>query len=346
MRVRRLTWVSYSTAAAANVLRLLAEVLRQPSFPQNEFEQLRRQMIQGLEAQRQQPPSAASLRLQRHLDGYPVGHPRHVVSIDERIAAYRALTLDDIRTFHREFYGGGATNVAIVGDFDPKEATELTEELFANWTSAKPFVRLTTVYRDAAPINETIETPDKANASFQAGLSFRVKQDDPDYPALLIGNYMLGGDFNSRIVARLRQKEGLSYGAGSGLTIDVFDPAALFTVSAIAAPENVAKLETAFREEVALALKDGFGADELRTAKAGWLQTTQIDRADDFTLATTLRQYLGYNRTLTWDRDLDERILALTPADVVAAMRKHIDPAKVSVVKAGDFAKVRATGQP
>jgi zinc protease len=328
------------------VLTLLADVLRHPAFPVNEFEQLRRQMIQALEAQRQQPAPAATLRMNQHLDAYPVGHPRHVVTIDARIAAYRGLSIEDIRTFHRDFYGAGSTTLSIVGDFDARAATEAAEQLFAGWTSAKPFVRLTTAYRDAPPLNETIETPDKANAAFRAGLSLRVRQDDPDYAALLLGNYMLGGDFNSRIVARLRQKEGLSYGAGSGLTVDVFDPAALFTASAIAAPENIVKLESAFREEVDRALKEGFTPGEMKTAKAGWLQTSQIDRADDFALAATLREYLFHGRTLNWDRDLEERILALTPADVVAAMRRHIDPSKISVVKAGDFAKLRAGARP
>jgi zinc protease len=334
-------WIETTRDHLPATLRLLAEILREPAFPDNEFDQLRRQMIQTLEAQRQQPGPAASLRMQRQLDAYPVGHPRHVVTVDERIAAYRALTLDQVRQFHKEFYGAASSQLAVVGDFDHDGVSRLVDELFAGWTAEKPFVRLTTRYRDAEPINETIVTPDKPNAAFNAGMSLALRQDDPDYPALLIGNYMLGGDFNSRIVARLRQKEGLSYGAGSSIMADFFDPAGLFSASAIAAPENIARLEAAFREELALALKSGFRPEELRTAKAGWRQTSQIDRADDFTLASTLRQYLFQGRTLDWDRMLEERIEKLTPADVVAAMRRHIDPAKVSVVKAGDFAKLK-----
>jgi zinc protease len=110
-----------------------------------------------------------------------------------------------------------------------------------------------------------------------------------------------------------------------------------FTASAIAAPENMARLERAFREELALALKDGFRADELKAAKAGLLQTRQIDRAEDVSLASTLRAYLFQGRTLDWDRQLDERIARVTAAEVLAAMRKHLEPARLSVVKAGDF---------
>ena len=327
------------------VLRLAVEVLREPAFPAAEFEQLRRQMIQTLEAQRQQPGPAASLRLQQQLDPYPAGHPRHVVTADERIAAYRALTLDDLKQFHKDFYGAGSSQLAIVGDFDQAAVGRLAEELFAGWTAAKRFVRMPSPYKDASPVNETILTPDKPNASFNAGMNLGLRQDDPDYAALVIGNYMLGGDFNSRIVARLRQKEGLSYGAGSSVTANFFDNSGLFNASAIAAPENVAKLEAAFREELALALKSGFTAEELRNAKAGWLQTSQIDRAEDFSLTSTLRQYLFQDRTLDWDRELEQRIQKLTPADVLAAMRRHLDPAKISIIKAGDFAKVAAGGK-
>jgi zinc protease len=192
------------------------------------------------------------------------------------------------------------------------------------------------------PLDETILTPDKPNASFQAGLSVDVAQDDPEYAALLVGNYMLGGDFNSRIVARLRQREGVSYGAGSSVIVEPWgDRAGRFTASAIAAPENMARLERAFREELALALEHGFREDELKAAKAGLLQTRQIDRAEDFSLAVTLRQYLLLDRTLDWDRQLDERLARVTAAEVLAAMRKHLDPAKLSVVKAGDFGKVQ-----
>jgi len=322
------------------VLRLVADVLRHPAFPVTEFEQLRRQMVQALEAQRQQPGPAASLRLQRHLDPYPPGHPRRAATIDERIAAYRALTADDLKQFHREFYGAGASELAVVGDFDAAAIGDLADQLFAGWAALKPFVRMATLTHAPPPINETIVTPDKPNASFNARLNLSVRQDDPDYAALLLGNHMLGGDFNSRIVARLRQKEGLSYGAGSGLTVDVFDRAGTFSASAIAAPENIEKLERAFREELALALEHGFRPAELSTAKAGLLQTRQIDRAEDASLVATLRAYLFQGRTLDWDRQLDERIARVTASEVLAAMRKHLDPARLSVVKAGDFATV------
>ena len=106
---------------------------------------------------------------------------------------------------------------------------------------------------------------------------------------------------------------------------------------AIYAPQNATKLEAAFKEEVARALKDGFTDQEIKEAKSGWLQSRQVSRAQDASLASLLVQELYLKRTLKWDETLEQNVGALTPAQIVSAMQKHIDPAKVTIVKAGNF---------
>ncbi|MES4791877.1 MAG: hypothetical protein C4321_01800 [Chloroflexota bacterium] len=101
----------------------------------------------------------------------------------------------------------------------------------------------------------------------------------------------------------------------------------------------MAKLEAAFKEEIARVLKDGFTADELKAAKSGWLQSRQVSRAQDNELAGRLSNYLFINRTLAWDADFEKKVEALTPEQVTAALRRHIDPNKITIIKAGDFAK-------
>ena len=84
--------------------------------------------------------------------------------------------------------------------------------------------RIARKYQDIAPLNKSLETPDKANAFFLAGVNLELRDDDPDYPALVLGNYMLGGGFlNSRLGTRIRQKEGLSYGVGTQLEAGSLD---------------------------------------------------------------------------------------------------------------------------
>src|SRR5205823_3490728 len=144
-------------------------------------------------------------------------------------------------------------------------------------------------YQPVSVRTETIATPDKANAVYMAGYGFAMRDDDPDYPAVTIGGYILGGGFlNSRLATRIRQKEGLSYGVGGGFTASPLDKNARFTAHMIYNPQNVTKLETAFREEVERAAKEGFTAEELAPAKSGWLQSRKVARSSDATLTRTL----------------------------------------------------------
>jgi zinc protease len=160
---------------------------------------------------------------------------------------------------------------------------------------------------------------------------------------MVLGNYMLGGGFlNSRLATRIRQKEGLSYGVGSQFAASPLEESGTFLTFAIYAPQNAQKLEAAYKEEIARALKDGFTDQEVKEAKSGYLQNAQVGRAQDQALAGKLSSYLFLDRTLAWDGSLEKKIAALAPEEIAAAMRRHIDPSKVTIVKAGDFEKPAA----
>jgi zinc protease len=166
-----------------------------------------------------------------------------------------------------------------------------------------------------------------------------VRDDNPDYPALVLGNFLLGGGFlNSRLATRVRQQDGLSYTVGSSLSAGSLDPVGSFSTYAIYAPQNAGKLETAVREELEKVLGKGFGADELEKARSGLLEYRRTGRADDGGLARTLASYLYTGRTLEFDAAFEKRMSELKPEDVRAALGRHLDWKKVTVVKAGDFA--------
>jgi len=248
-----------------------------------------------------------------------------------------------VKKFYTDFYGASNGELAVIGDFDDKEIARLTTELYGSWKSPRPYERVASPYQNVAATNKSLETPDKANAFFLAGLNLNLREDDPDYAALMLGNYMLGGGFlNSRLGTRIRQKEGLSYGVGSQLQASSLDKSGIFLAFAIYAPQNVEKLEAAFKEEIARALKDGFTEEEVKAARSGWLQARQVSRAQDNELAARLSSFLYLNRTMAWDDAFEKKVLALTPDEIVAAMRRHIDPAKITIVKVGDFAKAKA----
>jgi zinc protease len=322
------------------VMRLVAEVLREPAFPASEFELLKQEQLAGIEQSKSEPTQIAFTAFNRHLSPYPKGDVRYVTTTEEDIANLNAATLEEARQFYRDFYGASNAQLTVIGDFDAKEIGGLAQQLFGDWKSPRPFARVPSLYKEVASVNQTFPAPDKANAFFVAGFNLQLRDDHPDYPALLLGNYMLGGGFlNSRLATRLRQKEGFSYGTGSSVFVSALDQYGRFTATAIYAPQNAEKLEAAFKEEIARMLKDGFTAEEVEAARTGYLQARQVSRAQDNELAGRINSYLFLNRTLQWDAELDAKLRALTPEQINAAMRRHIDPSRITIVKSGDFAK-------
>ena len=325
------------------VLRLLGEVLREPAFDEKEFGELKQQSLAQLEESKSDPQALAFTAFERYMSPYPKGDPRYRPTLEEQIDELTAVTIEDVRRFYAETYGAGHSQLAIVGDFDPAEVTPVLTSIFGAWKSPRPWERIPSLYFDQPATSISIETPDKANAMFIAGINLELKDDEPDYPALLLGNEVLGGGFlNSRLATRIRQKEGISYGVGSFMSVSSEDKASRFMGYAIYAPENAAKVESAFREEVERVVREGITQEELDKARQGWLQNQQVGRSNDGGLAGDLQGKVYLGRTMAFDAELERRVAALTLDQVNGALRRYIDPARMTVVKAGDFAKGRA----
>ncbi len=319
------------------VLKLAAEVLREPAFDAAEFERFQQEQLAGYESQRSDPAALASLRLQRHLRPFAAEDPRAVRLPEESIAALQALTVEDVKTFWREFAGASHGELVVVGDFDAPQIQKLAGELIGGWRSPRPFAEWKRDYAKIAGVNERIETPDKANALFTVGALLPITDEHADYPAMALAGYMLGGHSAARLYLRIRAKEGLSYSVSAGISALPGERLGTFLASAIANPPNIAKVEAAFREELTRALKDGFAADEVATAKNGWLQSRRVGRSQDGTLVNLLQSQARYGRTSKVTAELERKIGALTAEEVTAALRRHIDPDQLSIFKAGDF---------
>lgn len=327
-------------AHLAEAIRLASEILRKPSFPENEFEKYREEYLAGIEQQKSEPAALANLAYNRITNPYPKGDPRYAMNFEEETEAVKAVKLDQVKAFYKSFYGGSNATCAIVGDFDRPEIEKTLAESFGDWKSPSPYKRIEDNYIPVAPKTETINTPDKANANFVAGYGYPMRNDHPDYPAITIGGYMLGGGFlNSRLATRIRQKDGLSYGVGGRFYASSLDENGGFSANAIYNPENVEKLEKAFREEIERAAKDGFTPEEFDAAKSGWLKSQKVSRSGDAAVAGKLNQYLFLGRNMNWDADFENKVDKLTVAEVNAAVKKYLDYSKMIVVKAGDFKK-------
>ena len=322
-----------------DVLKLVATVLRKPDFPAAELEQLKNERVTGIEAQRKEPRNVAVLAIERQGNPYPKGDVRYVSDFDESIAETRAVTLDAVRAFHAEFYGADHGEMAVVGDFDAAAVKALAGQLFGDWKGKRGYTHVPTPVVNVAPTELKFETPDKANAFFVARLRFPLQDTDADYPAALIGNFATGGGPGAILWKRIREKDGVSYGVGSGLNVSPYERSASWTASAIYAPENRKRLQQGFDEEIAGASKGGFTAEQLADAKKGLLNARRLQRAQDGALAGTLASELELGRTMEFDAKIDAAIESLTLEQVNAAFKKYVDPSRLVTVYAGDFAK-------
>jgi len=328
-------------------LKLVGDMLRQPALDATEFEQVQREAIANIESQRNEPMMLAQLAFARQISRYPKGHPRYLGLPDEQVAMLKSATVADIRKFYTELYGASAGELTVVGDFDEPEVARIAADAFGNWKSATPFKPVPVMLAVAASGKQTIETPDKANALFVAGLPFAMKDNDADYPALLLVNYILGENpLDSRLSNRIRVKEGLSYAVQSGLNVSALEKAGQWLTLAIANPTNIDKVNAAFFDEMGKIVKDGLSTEEVEKSRGAFLQRRSMARANDLMLATQLATGLFLGRTMAFDGEIEKKIGTLTAEQVNAVLRRTLDPSKMTVVMAGDFAKVTQAGKP
>ncbi len=330
-----------------DVLALAIEVLREPAFPESELTTLKEQIITNLESSRSEPQAIVSRAYSRHwARNYRPDDVRYVATIDEELAFVNGMTVAQLSDFHKDFFGASHAEVVVIGDFDPNAVRLLIGERLDGWRSPKPFSDVLNLYSNLAkdPTSQDFNTPDKENAFFLGGMYIEMRDSHADYPALVFGNYILGAGPASRLFGRIRGREGLSYGVGSGFNASPRSDGAPFTVNAIAAPQNAAKVEASFRDELATILRDGYTAEEFAAAKVSWAQGRQITRTQDGALAGTLGLWTHVGRTMAWDAEFEARVAGLTVEQVRDAMRRHLDVSKMTFMKGGDFEAVSGAG--
>ncbi len=322
------------------VLDLVGDMALNPAFSQDEFDKLKNEMIASMEEQLSDPQAIAGNRINVLTSPYPKTDVRYVMTMQEEISSLKAVTLDDVKQFYKNNYGASEATASIVGDFDKPSANAKLTQYFGTWKSPSKYERITYPYKSVKPIDENINTPDKANAMFLASLPLQINDNHPDYAAMVIGNFMIGGGFlNSRLATRIRQKEGLSYGVGSWFRASSQDDSGEFGAYAIYAPENRDKLQAAFVEEINKVIKEGFTQEELDAARSGWIQSQVVNRAQDRSLLGKLANNLRLDRDMMWDKAVEEKIMKLSVAEINQTLAKHLDPSKMVYVKAGDFEK-------
>ncbi len=263
--------------------------------------------------------------------------------MEEETSAIKALDVTAVKNFHHGYYGLGKSTLVAIGTFQGKTVSDFMEREFKGFISEHPYTEIPDPYEANAAANENILTPDKKNAWTFGYLAVKMSAASEDYPALEIATTIMGGGFlNSRIADRLRQKDGVSYGAGGGLGVDdnIDDQNSQLWIYAIYNPDNYDKVQQGFKEELDRLIADGVTEEELKNAINGWVQAESVSRAKDNELARTINNNLYYHRTMAFQKAIEEKVSQLTVSQVNRAIKKYLKPLEQwSVVNAGDFKK-------
>lgn len=231
--------------------------------------------------------------------------------------------------------------ISIVGDFDPEEVKAILNDIVASKASTVPYERIVREHFETPATRIVIDTPDKENATIMARFDFAMSKGDPDDDAMQIANWIFGGSsgLSNRLMLRLRQKDGLSYGAGSSVNIPAFGNAASWSMQAILAPQNLRKAEIALYEEIDRVVKEGFTQEELDEAKKGFIDYRAVNRSQDALVATSWLELMNEGHDWTESSERDEKVMKLTLEEVNAAFRKMVNRDKLTVILAGDQKK-------
>ena len=323
------------------VIELVGKLLREPAFDAGPLEEARKQWLTGIERQRKEPSAVIANRLARHGNPYPRGDLRHAQTFEEEEQDVKAVTLEQVKAFHRRFFSAATGEFAAVGDMDAAAVRKALDTAFGNWrqpaAGAQPWARVARPLVAVKPERFVELTPDKANADLLGRLALPISDRHPDHPALILANYLFGLGGSSRLWTRIRETDGLSYDVRSVLGWSALDDNTLWTVSAIFAPQNQPKVEAAFQQELARSLKDGFTQSELDEGRKGLLSSRRLARAQDASIAGQLVSNIYLDRRFAFAQQVDEAMARLTLAEVNAAWRKHIDPQRLVMAWGGDF---------
>ncbi|MBS1946214.1 MAG: insulinase family protein [Bacteroidetes bacterium] len=322
-------------------LDLLADILLHPSFNKDEFDKMLLDMKGELENSKSDPQYVASNTLNKKISPYPKGHPLHAEDIEETLLDLKAATLDDIKSFYKDFYGANNGYAAFVGNIDGVSIQSFLEKSFGSFNSKEPYSEIEEKYFDVDGGTQTIEIKDKTNAVCMGAINVPLKQSDPDFIALDIANEMLGGGafLSSRIPQRLRESEGMSYGAGSFLSFNYKYPSAIWGAYAIFNPVYKNRLDSALHDVIDKTLQNGFKEDEMKKCLSSWLQQRKTELGFDQSLSSRLASYMSQGKDLEFFSEYEEAAKKLTLDQVNAALRKYISNGKFTLIYAGDFSK-------
>ncbi len=308
---------------------LVADVTRRPTFPADEVALVVQRTLSGLRAQLGQPAEIARRRFVQEV--YGEGHP---YGTSPTPASVQAITREALVELHRRSFRPDAAVLVVAGDVDAATARAMAEQHFGDWQPGAPARPVLPRPMEPGPTRiALVHRPGSVQATIRVG-HLGIRADEPDFFPLQVMNRVLGGGFTSRLMQRLRDELGWTYGAGSAFTLprDVGVFSATTEVRNAVADSAVAEILSQLRDlrdqpmdpdEMASAVSYLVGSFPLTIETAGQI-AGQIARAR--LIGRPIEHITGYR----------DRIAQVTPQDVTTAARRHVDPDRAVIVVVGE----------
>ena len=325
------------------VLSILAAELRTPALQAAEFAKAKQQLTGMLENQRRSTDSRAREALRRAL--FPVGHPNRPASLDELLAGTRSATLKDLQAFHARYYGPAHMTLVLVGDVVQETASAEIAKDFAGWSGGQDFLRSGPDSYPPAGGTITVMLPEKTSVSVLLGQTTGLRYRDTDSLALRLGTVIAGRGFTGRLMASVRDRQGLTYDIGAVVSDDSLVDG-LWFVDASFSPKLLERGLAATRNTLQSWWDDGVTDKELADTKQGLIGSFDVGLATNQGVAMAIVTTLQRGLDLSWLDEYPRALRAVTREQVNAAIRKYVDLSRLTLVEAGTLQAPVATTTP
>jgi zinc protease len=326
----------------AEVVGLMAELLRFPAFNEDELGKLKDQAVVSLEHRKTDTESVASQAISQLI--YESTHPNYQLSFDDQIECVRSLTAEELRKFHREHYGKNDLIVVAVGDVDEGAVADVFAKALEGWKTLEvnaDFQRNVTVRE---PRRKIIEIRDKRNLDLFFGHGMPLTRKSPEYPAAALASFALGGDFSSRLTSDVRDRHGLTYAVHSSLGGITGDIEGDWSIHMITTPPLLGEATARVREVTRRFVEEGLTPEELLRNQNTVTGQLKVNLATSGALAEQIRRTEEMGMGLRYLDEFPEKIRGLGLEDVNRTLRRFFHPEKLNEAVAGDAAAVEPTG--
>ena len=328
---------------AGSVMELLAEQLRQPAFEPEVLQPLKSRQVAGLMNAKDNTDFRASAAVSRKL--YPPEHPNYSTPLDALIEAVETTTVDDIRAFHAAYYGPKSMRLIFTGDIDFEQLVAAVEIAFEGWSGGVDSPSELPEPLENQAQAERIYIADKTSVSVSYGYQTGLRRTDPAYIPFMVGNYILGGSFHSRLMTEVRKNRGLTYSIRTGHEGDIFS-SGNWLLSASFGPSQLQQGMDATEAVIADWYENGVSESEVAAALETLSGSYLVNLTTTANVAGQVLSFMERGFDAEYIDAYPKRLEQITAEQVNAAILAHFDPKKCTQAIAGSLEDAQNASPP